>query len=104
MGFERDFLEGTVYLSTFQFLRERSVEAISVAAQMRARGSSVLSALSLYIERASCPLPVHANVFVLTRFVVVFGRFTRAFVSFVLETAQVVFTICGDLSSPTKFL
>ena len=63
------------------------MEAITVAAQMRARGPSVVSALSLYIERASCPLPVHADVFVLTRFFVVFGRFTRAFVSFVLETA-----------------
>ena len=59
---------------------------------MRARGSSVLSAFPLYIERASCPLPLHADVFVLTRFFVVFGRFTRAFVSFVLDTAWVVFT------------
>ena len=33
---ERDFLEGAVYLSTKKFLRERSVEAIPVAAQMRA--------------------------------------------------------------------
>ena len=80
------------------------MEAISVAAQMRARGSSVLSALSLHIERASCPLPVHAIVFVLTRFVVVFGRFTRAFVSFVLETAWVVFTTCHDLSCPRELL
>ena len=48
VGFETDFLEGAVYLSTKK-LRERSVEAISVAAQMRSRGSSVLSALSLYI-------------------------------------------------------
>ena len=75
-----------------------------MAAQMRARGSSVLSALSLYIERASCPLSIHADVFVLTRFFVVFGRFTRASVSFVLETAWVVFTTCRDLSSPSELL
>ena len=49
VGFERSFLEGTVEFSTCKFLRKRSVEAISVAAQMRVRGSSVLSALSLYI-------------------------------------------------------
>ena len=36
-------------VSTCKFLRKRSVEAISVAAHMRARGSSVLSALSMYI-------------------------------------------------------
>ena len=87
MGFERSFLEGTVEFSTCKFLRKRSVEAISVAAQMRVRGSSVLSALSLYIERASCPLLLHADVFVLTRFLVMFGRFTREFVTFRLETA-----------------
>ena len=46
---KRGFLEGTVQFSKYKFLRERSVEALSVAAQMRARGSSVLSALSLYI-------------------------------------------------------
>ena len=46
-----------------------------MAAQMRARGSSVLRALSLDNERASCPLLIHADVFVLTRFFVVFGRF-----------------------------
>ena len=80
------------------------MEAISAAPQMRARGSSVLSALSLYIKRASCPPPVHANVFVLTRFFVVLGRFTRAFVSFVLEIAWVVFTTCRDLSSPSELL
>ena len=51
------------------------MEVISVATQMRARGSSVLRALSLDNERASCPLPTHADVFVLTRFFVVFGRF-----------------------------
>ena len=45
------------------------VEAISVAAQMRDSGSSVLSALSLFNERASCPLPIHADVFVFKRFV-----------------------------------
>ena len=49
VGFERGVLEGTVQFSKYKFLRERSVEALSVAAQMRARGSSVLSALSLYI-------------------------------------------------------
>ena len=49
VGFERSFLAGTVQLSTYKFLRNRSVEAMSVAAQMRSRGSSVLSALSLYI-------------------------------------------------------
>ena len=49
VGFETDFLEGGVYLSTKKFLRERPVEAISVVAQMRAGGSSVLSALSLDI-------------------------------------------------------
>ena len=48
MCFERVFLEGTV-VSTYKFLRKRSVEALSVAAQMRARGSPVLSGLSLYI-------------------------------------------------------
>ena len=64
----------------------------------------MLSAFSLYIERASCPLPLHADVFVLTRFFVVFGRFTRAFVSFVLDTAWVVFTTCRDLSSPSELL
>ena len=51
------------------------MKAISVAAQMRARGSAVLRALSLHNECASCPLPIHADVFVLTRFFVVFGRF-----------------------------
>ena len=75
-----------------------------MAAQMRARGSSVVSALSPYIERASCPLPVHADAFVLTRFCVVFGWFFRAFVSFVLETAWVVFTTSRDLSSPSELL
>ena len=55
-------------------------------------------------ERASSPLPVHADVPVLIRFFVVFGRFTRAFVAFVLETAWVVFTTCRDLSSPTELL
>ena len=49
VGFERSFLAVTVQLSTYKFLRNRSVEAMSVAAHMRARGSSVLSALSLYI-------------------------------------------------------
>ena len=49
MCFERVFLESTVKFSTYKFLRKRSVEAISVAAQMRARGSSVLSGLALYI-------------------------------------------------------
>ena len=75
-----------------------------MAAQMRARGSPVLRALPLDIERASCPIPVHADVFVLTSFFVVFGRFIRAFVSFVLETAWVVFTTCRGLSSPSEFL
>ena len=64
----------------------------------------MLSAFSLYIERASCPLPIHADVFVLTRFLVVFGQFIRAFVWFVLETAWVVFTTCRDLSSPSELL
>ena len=64
----------------------------------------MLCALSLDIERASCPRPMHVVVFVLTCFFVVFGRFTKAFVSFVLETAWVVFSICRDLSSPTEFL
>ena len=76
-----------VYFTTYKFWKVRSVEVISVAAQMRARGSPVLRALPLDIERASCPIPVHADVFVLTSFFVVFGRFIRAFVSFVLETA-----------------
>ena len=52
-------------------------------------------------ERASCPLSIHADVFVLTRFFVVFGRFARAFVSFTLETAWVVFTTFRDLSFPS---
>ena len=64
----------------------------------------MLSALSLFNERASCTLPLHVDVFVLTRFFVVFGRFTRAFVSFVLDTAWVVFTTCRDLSSPGELL
>ena len=64
-----------------------------MAAQMRARGSSVLCALSLDNERASCPLLIHADVFVLTRFFVVFGRFIRVFMSFVLETAW----LCSQL-------
>ena len=64
----------------------------------------MLSALSLFNERASCPLPSHADVFVFKRFFVVFGRFTRAFVSFVLETAWVVFTTCRDLSCPSELL
>ena len=68
-----------------------------MAAQMRARGSSVLRALSLDNERASWPFPFHVDVFVLIRFFVVFGRFIRAFVSFVLETAWVVFTTCRGL-------
>ena len=45
-----------------------------MAAQMRARGSSMLRALSLDNERASGPLLIHADVSVLTRFFVVFGR------------------------------
>ena len=45
-----------------------------MAAQMRARGSSMLRALFFDNERASCPLPTHADVFVLTRFFIVFGR------------------------------
>ena len=44
------------------------MEVIPVSAQMRARGSSVLRALSLDNERASCPLLIHAVVFVLTLF------------------------------------
>ena len=92
-----------VYFTTYKFWKGRSVEVISVAAQMRARGSPVLRALPLDIERASCPIPVHADVFVLTSFFVVFGRFIRAFVSFV-GTAWVVFTTCRGSSSPTEFL
>ena len=64
----------------------------------------MLSALSLYIERASCPLSIHADVFVLTRLFVVLGRFTRAFVSLELEIVWVVFTTCRDLSSPSELL
>ena len=80
------------------------MKAISVAAQMRARGSAVLRALSLDNERASCPFPFHADVFVLTRFFVVFGRFIWAFVSFVLETAWFVFTTSRGFSSSSEFL
>ena len=64
----------------------------------------MLVAPSLDNECASCPLSFHANVFVLTVFFVMFGRFTRAFVSFVLETAWVVFTTSRDLSSATELL
>ena len=55
-------------------------------------------------EPASCPLSIHADVFVLNVFLLMFGRFTRTFVSFVLETAWVVFTTYRDLSSPTELL
>ena len=64
----------------------------------------MLRALSLDIERASGPLLIHADVFVLTRFFVVFGRLKRVFASFVLETAWVVFTTCRDLLSASLFL
>ena len=64
----------------------------------------MLRALSLDNERASGPLPIHADVFVLTRFFVVFGRFTRVFVSFVLETAWVVLTTCRGFLSLSLFL
>ena len=46
-----------------------------MAAQMWARGSSVLRALFFDNARASCPRPIHVVVFVLTSFFVVFGRF-----------------------------
>ena len=54
--------------------------------------------------RASCPRPIHVVVFVLTSFFVVFGRFVRAFVSFVLETAWFVLTTCRGFSSLSLFL
>ena len=90
VGFERGFLEGEICGGD-----------IGGRANAGQRFVSVACLFFFDNARASCPLPIHADVFVLTRFFFVFGLFIRVFVSFVLGTAWVVFTTCRDLSFPS---